>query len=652
LLGVPHPPGFPLFCILGKIFTILMPIGNIAFRVNLFSALCGASTAGIMYAFLKTLLGNQWRFAAITCSLLFAFSLTFWSQAVIAEVYTLNALCLAATFFLLVRWEQGAPLWPAALSAGLGLTVHPLQIFFVPGWLFFIYRSPRKRTLEYDDVSRCAAAFAGGLSLHIYALIRSKANPALDWGNPSNFQNLFAYLTAAQYRERMFSLPLSHVLQNAAGGASLMLQQFTPWLVILPIGGVVLLFLRDKRFFVVTMIPLVLTFIYAINYNIPWEIDVYYIPIVFIAALWIAFLLSSLPQKAIKLSILFPAFAVLPLLLNYYDNDRSQNRISLDYGIDLLRTAPADSTLVLPETDAAFSILYLTAVEHQRKDLDVWVFTDKNGVNTLRDGVKPDVPAIPMNQFLKDKKNVYLSQRVTEETVPGYNQISYGVLYKLIPKKDDQPSSSYDFSNYLLEKYAAHPPAFYLDDRNRAILGNYYLCRGDDLIKSKKNAAAMQEFLLAEKIGRDLPEVRSQLGLRFAEEGNTTAAIAQLRESIRLMENAGDYNRLGRLLVETKRLDEAKAAFERAIQLNPDLAIAHSNLGAVLGIKGDYYGAMEELQKSLQLDPQNTRAHNNLAIALLKMGKKDEAIMHWKASLSIDPDQKDISKQLEDLHVQ
>src|SRR4026208_2241813 len=37
LLGVPHPPGFPLFCLLGKIFTLIVPVGNIAFRVNLFS---------------------------------------------------------------------------------------------------------------------------------------------------------------------------------------------------------------------------------------------------------------------------------------------------------------------------------------------------------------------------------------------------------------------------------------------------------------------------------------------------------------------------------------------------------------------------------------------------------------------------------------
>jgi tetratricopeptide (TPR) repeat protein len=194
-------------------------------------------------------------------------------------------------------------------------------------------------------------------------------------------------------------------------------------------------------------------------------------------------------------------------------------------------------------------------------------------------------------------------------------------------------------------------PSFFLDDRDRAILGSYYLNRGDYLLSNKNNGAAMQEYLQAEKIGKDQAEIRSQLGLRFAEMGNRTAAIAQLRESIRLMESASDQNRLGRLLIQSNRIDEAKAAFERAIKLDPNLAIAHSNLGAILGMKGDFYGALQELQTAVRLDPQSSMAHNNLAIAYLKMGKKNEAVTHWQTSLSIDPNQEEIRNELKKLNV-
>src|SRR3972149_1294558 len=56
-LGVPHPPGFPLFCLLGKLFTVLIPIGDAAYRVNLFSAACGAVGAGFFFLVLRFLGG-------------------------------------------------------------------------------------------------------------------------------------------------------------------------------------------------------------------------------------------------------------------------------------------------------------------------------------------------------------------------------------------------------------------------------------------------------------------------------------------------------------------------------------------------------------------------------------------------------------------
>jgi Flp pilus assembly protein TadD len=652
LLGVPHPPGFPLFCLLGKLFTILVPIGNIAYRVNLFSAVCGATASAMLYVLMKTLMGNQARFSAVAAALLFAFSLTFWSQAVISEVYTFNALVLISIFYALVRWERGSQLWPAALLAGLGLTVHPLQLFFLPGWLYFVYRSPRNHAIQYEDITRSAGAFAAGLSLHLYPLIRSKANPVLDWGNPENMKNLIAYLTASQYRERMFSLNFTKVLENAGQGALLLFRQFTPWLSVLPFAGLILLFQKHRRLFVVTIIPAILTFIYAINYNIPWEIDVYYIPIALLFAFWTGYLLTLIPQQWKKFSVVFPALAAVPLLLNFHENDRSHNRIALDYGIDLLKTAPANTSLVLPQTDAAFSILYLTTVENQRKDLDVWVHTEKGGVTTLRDGVKPDVMATQLSQILNGTKRVFLTQRVTDETVPGYKQVPFGILNLLAKNEDVTNPPKWDFGTYLLEKYANQTPTFFLDDRDRAILGSYYLNRGDYLINDKNKAAAMQEYMRAEKIGEDLAEIRSQLALRLAEMGNKTAAIAQLRESIRLMESAGDLNRLGRLLIQTKRIDEAKAAFERALKLDPNLAIAHSNLGAILGMKGDMFGAVEELETAVRLDPQSSMAHNNLAIAYLKIGKKNEAVAHWQYSLNIDPNQEDIRNELKKLNVQ
>src|ERR1051325_5016409 len=57
-LGVPHPPGYPLYCLLGHLFTLLVPFGSVAYRVNLFSAVAAAATAGLM-AYLVTVAGTE-----------------------------------------------------------------------------------------------------------------------------------------------------------------------------------------------------------------------------------------------------------------------------------------------------------------------------------------------------------------------------------------------------------------------------------------------------------------------------------------------------------------------------------------------------------------------------------------------------------------
>lgn len=647
-LGVPHPPGFPLFVLLGKLFTYLIPFGTTAFRVNFFAAVCGAAATAMLYVCGRTLLGTAGRFAAAASALLFAFSQTFWSQAVIAEVYTLNAFLLICIFYMLLRWERGSPLWPVALFAGFGLTVHPTQVLFFPGWFYFIFRSPRRNEIDFDQIKKCALAFAAPLSLHLYPLLRSKSNPPLDWGNPENLQNWIAYLTASQYQDRMFTLPFASVLENANYGHKLLVHEFTPWLALLPLAGAVVLFRKNKRLFAVTFISALLTFLYAINYNIPWEIDVYYIPIALVTAFWMLWLFSLVPQK---FSYALPFLAAVPLVLNFHHNDRSGNTLALDYGIDLLNTAPENSNLILPQTDAAFAVLYLTAAEKKRADLSVWIHTD-DGVSTLRDGVNPDKPGMPMQRFLAEKKDVFLAQRVTAETVSGYEQIPYGALYVLARKENRPGLPPLDFANYRLEKYAVTPPAFYLDDRNRAVLASYHISRGDNAMAAGKQSGAMQEYLKAEKLGTGLAEVHSQLAMRFIDVRNTAAAIAQLRASIRLAESAGDQNRLGRLLAESGRTDEAMSAFIRAIELDPGMAIAHSNLGAILGMKGDVRRALQSLETAVRLDPRDPKVHNNLALAYLKAGQRDAAVAHWKLSLNLDPTQEQVKNQLTELQVQ
>ena len=102
-LGVPHPPGYPLYCMIAHAFTWL-PVGGVAWRVNLMSAFFGAATVYVLALLVIHFTRN--RIAAFAAALLFAFSRQFWSQAVIAEVYTLTAFFVALCLLVLFQWER------------------------------------------------------------------------------------------------------------------------------------------------------------------------------------------------------------------------------------------------------------------------------------------------------------------------------------------------------------------------------------------------------------------------------------------------------------------------------------------------------------------------------------------------------------------
>src|SRR5215210_1849555 len=89
VLGIGHPTGYPTYMMLTHLFTYL-PVGDVAYRVNLASAVYGVAAVVVVYAAGLRLGGRV--VAAAAGALAFGVSETFWSQATIAEVYTLNAL--------------------------------------------------------------------------------------------------------------------------------------------------------------------------------------------------------------------------------------------------------------------------------------------------------------------------------------------------------------------------------------------------------------------------------------------------------------------------------------------------------------------------------------------------------------------------------
>jgi len=193
--GIAHPTGYPLYLMLGWLWTHALPWGDVAWRMNLFSALWGGVAVGLTYLLAERLLRDTAPtlptvarcLAAAVAALAFGCSETFWSQAVVAEIYTLHAAFVAGVLWLLLWWQGGiggtggaGRLMVVALVYGLSLTHHRTMLLLAPAALFFIWltwraagrKSPRSCLLPL------ASCFLP-LLLYLYIPLRAPHTPYL-----------------------------------------------------------------------------------------------------------------------------------------------------------------------------------------------------------------------------------------------------------------------------------------------------------------------------------------------------------------------------------------------------------------------------------------------------------------------------------------
>src|SRR5437762_10602394 len=168
-LGVAHPPGYPLFTMLGHLFSLL-PFGSIPFRVNLLAVVCDALTIGVVYfsAFRLT----RSRLAAAVAALLLAVNPIFWEWSLAADVFALNNLLAAVLILLLVAWhqhpERSAFLIAAFFVAGLALTNHQTIVLLGPAFCFILWRRRSFLLARPSLLAIGAAVFVVGLLPYVY----------------------------------------------------------------------------------------------------------------------------------------------------------------------------------------------------------------------------------------------------------------------------------------------------------------------------------------------------------------------------------------------------------------------------------------------------------------------------------------------------
>lgn len=227
-LGIPHPTGYPLFVLLGRVAS-LVPFGAVAFRINLVSALAGAASVFFLARIVLELAGGRdggrgavsTPLAALAAALVYAFSRGAWSQSAIAEVYTLNAAFLGAVLWAALRADRADSPRHLALAAfllGLGLTNHLLLLAGGAAVLLVAARLASRRSIGAPAIVLSLLLLVWGASLVLYLPIRAARIPEFSWGAPHTPERLWWVLSGAQYASHFFGRDPGEALRNLVPG--------------------------------------------------------------------------------------------------------------------------------------------------------------------------------------------------------------------------------------------------------------------------------------------------------------------------------------------------------------------------------------------------------------------------------------------------
>ena len=117
------------------------------------------------------------------------------------------------------------------------------------------------------------------------------------------------------------------------------------------------------------------------------------------------------------------------------------------------------------------------------------------------------------------------------------------------------------------------------------------------------------------------------------------AAAVEFRKALDLdPDEAQSHNNLGLALVETGKVEEGMEHYRKALELSPGYPEAHNNLGSALVRSRHFPEAVEQFEKALQSSPDHPGAHVNLGAALAQMGRIDEAMPHLEKAVELLPE--------------
>lgn len=622
-LGIAHPPGFPVWTLLGRVATLAGNPAHPVVALNVFSALAAAAAAGLVAVLIHLLTGRL--VVAAGFALAFAVSRAVWGTAVITEVYALNLLFTAAVLASTVAARARDPRWfaLAAYLAGLGAGNHPFVLLTVPPLVVAALASP-DRDADVRRLPWLGGAFLLGLSVYLYLPIRLAAAPEISWGAMRTLGDVVDHVLRTQYGGLGEAAARTSVALRLRVMAEVVARSVPGPLWIASLAGIVLLVRRRPRgettlpVFLLCAAPLCAA---AIRYEDTF-LDRSVITPFFLPAVLGLFAAAGVAAAAVEdavrrrsaadpraASVVAVALALLPPLFLGEANasicNRRDSTIAREYGARLLASLPERARLYLDGDNALFALLYLQRAEGMRPDVTL----NDRTLNLIVDAYGEDFPRMsrPAREaalaarereiaFSETDRAIFYASEIDLTQLGGARLVPAGFVYQLLRPGESpvtiahEPFSAakVDSGDYMESHLAA--VALYRE-------ATWFSWNG-------RSDEGKEGYRRAAEIGWNIPAVLRNCGLGFLELGDFTEAERLFARTLELepLDQDALYDMAG-LLAYTGRPEEALVLYARLDSLETGLAEVSLNYAAALLQAGQLEEAGRQVGKALRLAP-------------------------------------------------
>ena len=621
-LGIPHNSGYPLYCLVGKLFCLL-PVGNVGFRMNLMSCFFAAATVCLVISFLLRITHS--RIAALSAGLALAFIPVFWNQATCAEVYSLHAFLVILMITLLRWWDESREhyrLLLFVLVTGVSFGNHMQTVMLAPAVFFIILSGDRKAIWDLRHFLYISIFFVSALLIYIYLPVRTGAGAAMHWGDPDSLDRFIAHVTGKSHRSGyVFNMSIADYLIRARASIQMVIFQFNVLLGIAFWGWIKMESRRWKTFY---LIVIIFDLSYTIFLNtISLDVTPFNLSTVIVCAILIGFGIDHIcrfidGRKGVRtwafLTIRAMCFLVPALFVvgSFRNCDQSRNYTAYEHTQNIFRTVGQGDTLFLEGDNHFFPVLYGRIVEHAREDV---ILFDRQGIIYPAPyfGEAPDlfygeweaVRVILEKEIIRrnDPGTVYYAIFNPESlSIPdGYKLTPHGLLHQVVK---EEKNNVYKLSNvwryYTSESFR---DLFGKDFLHRQLIAHYHFPLGRYLVMSGDTRGGLKHVRDASRIGYDDYAIHSMAAGFLADMGLFDEARIELeRAGLDLKRSSAIRNNWGHYYYKKGEYDKAIEAFQEAADQRSDNFSYWKNLAHALYMSGEKVGAEKAFNRSLALN--------------------------------------------------